>query len=390
MHVFSLRRVSAAAFIVAATCAVPAVWAQPFEEGKHYEFKAAVYARQETIAPLGPQKAKGLVIWNHGRSGSRAASEVAPPVARLFGQRGWDVYGLYRAFGVDSRSATYQLIQTALEKARTMGYQKIILMGQSAGGYGSVEAVRYGSDVVGIVALAPAAYGSYSGDGASKDWRSNDFMMRDLWEKFQGKPVRVAVAYFNGDVYYEDQVPNTRGPWVSALLAKYGAPNMVISQPAVPKLYGHSAGQSSAFAHRFGYCIYVLMETGTAPPCAEDDPATLATFNIKLPAASEIDTKEPYAGRWFGTWSGGRVISIPIFGRQGDRLPARYLSGISGNIHDKPENLDWPLQVTGNGIRRETTNTIFEFQLQGDKLVGTRTPKNDPDDKMTIVMRRAP
>lgn len=389
MSVFILRRLSVVAFAVAAVFA-GGTSAQTFEEGKHYEFKPAVYARQEMLQPLGPQKAKGMVIWNHGRSGSRAASEVAPPVARLFAQRGWDVYGLYRAFGIDSRSATYQLIQLALEKTQAMGYQKIILMGQSAGGYGAIEAVRYGSNVVGIVALAPAAFGSYSGDGASKDWRSNDFYARQLWEKFEGKPVRVAVAYFSGDVYYEEPSPNIRGPWVSALLAKYGTPNLVISQPAAPNLYGHSAGQSWAFAHRFGHCIYILMETGTAPPCAEDDPATLATFGIKMPASSEVDTTEPYAGRWFGTWSAGRLINITIFGRQGDRLPARYLSGISGDIHDKPENLDWPLQMSGNGIRRDTTNVIFEFRLEGDKLVGTRTPKNNPDDKMTIVMRRAP
>jgi pimeloyl-ACP methyl ester carboxylesterase len=389
MRVFNLRQLAIAAFALAAAFTGGAA-AQTFEEGKHYEFKPAVYARQEMLEPQGPQKAKGMVIWNHGRSGSRAASEVAPPVARLFAQRGWDVYGLYRAFGIDSRSATYQLIQLALEKTQAMGYQKIILMGQSAGGYGAIEAVRYGSDVIGIVALAPAAFGSYSGDGASKDWRSNDFYARQLWEKFEGKPVRVAVAYFSGDVYYEDQSPNVRGPWVSALLARYGTPNLVISQPAAPKLYGHSAGQSSAFAHRFGHCIYVLMETGTAPPCAEDDPATLATFGIKMPTSAEVDMREPYAGRWFGTWSGGRLINITIFGRQGDRLPARYLSGISGDIHDKPENLDWPLQVFGNRIRRETPTVTFEFQLEGDKLIGTRTPKNSPDDKMTIVMRRAP
>lgn len=363
--------------------------AQPFEEGKHYEFKPAVYERGETLAPKGAAAAKGLVIWNHGR-GNKAASETAPPIARFFGQRGWDVYGLYRGFGVDSRRATYEVLQIALKKSQELGYQKIILMGQSAGGFGSVEAVRYGSEVVGIVALAPAAYGSYSGESASRDWRMNDFMMRDMWEKFQGKPVRVAAAYFNGDVYYEDQVPNTRGPWLAETLTKYGVPNLVVNQPSTPPLYGHSAGLSWTFARRYGACIFELMETGIAPPCSDDDPATLTTFRITLPPASSVDTGEPYAGRWFGTWSGGRLVAIPILRREGNRLIARYISGTGADVQrDAPENLDWPITDTGNGLRRETTNTVFEFRLEGDKLLGTRTPKNNPDDKQTIVMKLA-
>lgn len=385
---YLLARLGLASFLAGAA-AIPAA-AQELIEGKHYEIVPAVYSGIAPITPLGADKAKGVILWSHGR-GNAAASEKAPPIALYFAQRGWDVFGAYRGFGVDDRARAQQIVQISIEWAKARGYRRIVLMGQSAGAYASVEAVRYGAEVEGIVALAPAAHGSGGGGTASPSWRQNDYAMRAMWERYEGKKLKVVTAYFSGDDFYEAHLPNVRGPWLKARLDGYGIPNYIISQPENGGLTGHGAGQYWNFARRFGPCIFGFVETGAAPPCAEDDPATLATFEIKLPPPGRFDGAEPFAGRWYGTWSGGRLVAIPIFRREGDKYPARYISGIGGSLNEKAEDLDWPLTADGSGIRRETSNTIFTFTLDGpDRLVGTRTPKKNPADKQTIVMRRAP
>lgn len=376
------------ASLLLAADATPAA-AQELIEGKHYEIVPAVYSGVAPIAPLGAENAKGVILWSHGR-GNVAASEKAPPIALFFAQRGWDVFGAYRGFGVDDRARAQQIVQISIEWAKARGYRRIVLMGQSAGAYASVEAVRYGAEVEAIVALAPAAHGSASGSTASSSWRQNDFAMRSLWERYEGKKLRVAVAYFSGDDFYEANQPNIRGPWLKAKLEAYSVPNYIVNQPEVGALIGHGAGQFWNFARRFGPCLFPFVETGIAPPCAEDDPATLKTFEIAFPATA-IDSAEPFAGRWYGTWSNGRVQAIPIFGRQGNTLPARYISGVGATREgDPPENLNWPLTLAGETIRRETSNAIFEFRLDGpDRLAGTRTSKTGGQN-YSIIMRRAP
>lgn len=384
-------RMTAARLLVASlllpAAATPTA-AQELIDGKHYEIVPAVYSGVAPIAPLGAENAKGVILWSHGR-GNVAASEKAPPIALFFAQRGWDVFGAYRGFGVDDRARAQQIVHISIEWAKARGYRRIVLMGQSAGAYASVEAVRYGAEVEAVVALAPAAHGSGGGGTASSSWRQNDYAMRSLWERYEGKRQKVAVAYFNGDDFYEAHHPHVRGPWLKAKLDSLGVPNFIISQPEMGGLDGHGAGQFWNFARRFGPCLLAFVETGIAPPCSEDDPATLRTFEIAMPAAP-VDRSEPFAGHWYGTWSNGRVQAIPIFRRRDASLLARYISGIGATREgDPPENLDWPLTLVGDTARRETSRAIFEFRLEGpDRLVGTRIPKTG-GQTLTIVMRRA-
>lgn len=361
---------------------IPAIaFGQTMVEGKHFDFSPAEY---HAAAPpvQGPKQAKGLVIWNHGR-GMTAADHKAPPLALHFAHRGWDVYGLYRGWGNDDRMRALQIVGAGIEKAWQMGYRRIVLMGQSAGAYAAIEAVRYGYEVDAIIAMAPAAHGNGS------YWQDNDYAMRPIWERFAGKKTKVAVAYFSGDDYYEAHAPNVRGPWLQAKLSSFGVPHYVINQPDIAGLKGHIAGHSWNFARRFGPCIFDFVDSGEAPACDEGDPGALATFQIVAPRL-ETAGAAALAGLWYGTWGGGRLIAILIEGVEGNRVLARYMTGLGANPSvETAESVDWPLTLTEAGMHRETANAVFEFRRDGDRLVGTMTAKHNPALRDEIVLQRA-
>lgn len=384
-----------------AVCLYPAVpSAQQMVEGTHFKLGPAEFANPEAPAAgsgnapktlslphRGPGTAKGAILWSHGRGESRAG-ELAPPLALLFAEREWDVFTLQRFWSADSRGKATSMVGQGIEKVRALGYQRLILIGQSAGAYASVEAIRYGYAADGVISLAHAAFND---SGTGTEWRSNDYGLRPSWEKFGGTKAIVAAAYFDNDLFYEAVVPNVRGPWLRQTLTQLGITHMVIDQPKVARLTGHGAGQTTNFARRFGICLFLLFEQQAPVPCDEGDPAALATFGIKLPPAAEFDPREPYAGNWFGTWSGGRLVAIPIFRRDGTQLAARYLTGHGARLAEAPQELDWPLTLDGDVLRRDTPITLFEFRLGKDGLLeGKRTPKANPAQAETIVMRRAP
>lgn len=356
---------------------------QTMVEGKHFDFSPAEY--HAAAPPIqGPEKARGLVIWNHGR-GMTTADHKAPPLALHFAHRGWDVYTLYRGWGSDDRIRALQIVGAGIEKAQQMGYGRIVLMGQSAGAYAAIEAVRYGYEIEAVIGLAPAAHGNGS------YWQDNDFAMRPIWEKYAGKKAKVAVAYFADDDYYEAHAPNVRGPWLRDKLRGFGIPHYVINQPSVADLKGHGAGQSWNFARRYGACIFAFVESGEVPPCEEGDPNTLATFQIAPPVAAGLDLTSPLTGLWYGTWGGGRMIAISMGSVAGNQLSARYLAGVGANPSaESASDVDWPLTLTATGLYRETANAVFEFQREGDRLVGTMTAKHNPALTDKIVLQRVP
>ena len=359
------------------------VFGQMMLEGKNYDFKPAEYS-MPAPPTLGPDKARGLVIWSHGR-GDTAASEQAPPLAHYFAQQGWDVYSLYRGWGSDDRTRAQQIVQAGVEKAQGLGYRRIVLMGQSAGAYASIDAVRYGAAVEAVIGLAPAAHGGGSTPGNA--WRQNDFAMRSIWESYGGVKAKVAVAYFSGDDYYEAHTPNIRGPWVAKKLQELGIPHFVISQPGVGSLTGHGAGQTGNFARRFGPCIYAFVETGTVPPC-DDDGASLATFRIALPTEFPRRDGDAYAGLWQGTWSHGRFTLI-AFGDTGAPAPrGLYRSGLSSG-QEKPENYSLALKRESWGLSWPLGRFVYEARPAADgTLAVVRYDPAKPNEQATATLRR--
>jgi pimeloyl-ACP methyl ester carboxylesterase len=109
---------------------------------------------------LGPERAQGLVIWNHGIQGTTESWKApAPPVLRLLQARRWDVIMVKRHHlaetmpgGPLSRTVMRTLDEVA--GARKAGYKKIVLAGQSFGGYVTMEAIDAAPDIDAAIAFA--------------------------------------------------------------------------------------------------------------------------------------------------------------------------------------------------------------------------------------------
>ena len=145
----------------------------------------------------GPERAVGIVIWNHGISGSTHSWRApAPPAFRLLQARGWDVIMLKRHHAAETMpgSTLLRTVQRTLEEAaasRKLGYRKVALAGQSFGGYVSLEAVDTSPDLDAVVAFAPGV--RPSGATGALDPSITDRILR------RAKVGRIAVVFPKND-----------------------------------------------------------------------------------------------------------------------------------------------------------------------------------------------
>src|SRR5204863_7582633 len=109
----------------------------------------------------------------------------------------------------------------------------------------SLMAADASSDVDGVIATAPAAYGSF--DDFYDSYRLNATKLYPLLE--QVKRARVMVFYFHGD----DFDPGGRGERSRDILQAKGVGYSIVDQPAY--LSGHWASSTGLFLRLYGNCI---------------------------------------------------------------------------------------------------------------------------------------
>lgn len=365
------RRFGLTLAFAAVLIAAPA-GAQNFLEERDYWYKPAIFPGRADLSkhPYGPDKAKGLVIWNHGYSPDKLAPEKVPPVMQYFAEAGWDSYHLQRhpIIGVGKGKAvagatqdlTTPLILHVLEQPQARAYSRIILMGQSRGAFATIQTGSLKPKIHGILPLSPAAFGDA---GKSREWRQNDTYIRGLWEKYKDSGILVAAGFFTGDDWFETQQPNVRGPYAEQRLTELGMANFIINQPGYHDMQGHGGGQSWEFARRFGPCLQYFFETGQKPSCLETDRNTATTFRIKLP---KLPAQDGYSGLWQGTWTNGRFAAAVIERDDKGDYKGTYRTGLGVN-GDKPDDNAWRL------VR------------EGDKLVRTRTHENNAGIRLSLL-----
>ena len=104
----------------------------------------------------GPQAATGLVVWSHGyflgidSTASAPQGEVGP-----FTAAGYDLYRFDRKYIRDWPGDAMQLVD-AVKQAKSMGYRRVILAGQSAGAWVSMAATMRGAPVDGVISVSAA------------------------------------------------------------------------------------------------------------------------------------------------------------------------------------------------------------------------------------------
>jgi hypothetical protein len=283
------------------------------------EAAGAVTARAETAgrpsvrfvpvpadaAPLGPDAARGVVVWSHGRSAfSEDSDSPAPPYLLAFRAAGFDVLRFDRLRDADTLEDGGDRLAREAEALAAAGYRRVVLAGQSFGGFLSLIAAGRTDAVDAVIATAPAAYGSFH--DAHGTWLHN---AHQLWPLLEGvRTARVLLAFFHGDEYD----PGGRGARADGILAARGLPRLVVDQPA--DLAGHGAAGTGLFVRRFADCLVRFAERAPRPgdPRCESDWGRTDGDPPPLPVAAGAAGPAALAGDWRGFYVNGRAIALSV------------------------------------------------------------------------------
>lgn len=287
-------------------------------------------------ALLGPSKARGAVVWSHGRSVEVEDSNAPTPLyMKTLRDAGWDVYRLDRMRVSDTLPNSSRALAGYADDLKGRGYQRVVLTGQSFGAFISLMAAGQTDRVDAVVGTAPAAFGNFS--EAYDSWRDN---ASQLWPILRGvRSARVMLFFFHGD----DFDPGGRGEPARSILAARGLDHMVIDQPAL--LTGHGAANTGMFVRRFGACIVRFAEAPPVPNDPSCDEAWGRTPSAELMQAAAsgprsggsepASTARPFLGTWYGAYINGREVALSVDKVDGDAVWADYVLG-PGMEPDQP------------------------------------------------------
>lgn len=332
---------------------------------------------------LGPKKAKGVVVWSHGRSiNSEDSKSPTPAYLEALREDGWDVLRFDRLSRGDTLNDSTRRLVDYTAALKKKGYKQVLLAGQSFGAFLSLMAADASAQVDAVIATAPAAYGSF--DEFYDSWRLNATKLYPLLEQVQR--ARVMVFYFHGDNFD----PGGRGERSREILAERGLGFSVVDQPAY--LTTHWAASSGLFLRRFGDCIRTFADDGDLKGEMVCNPrwGTMPSAELKLPpdmveprarhaslptVTATGSGASPRAARasvrfrdvWYGFYPNGREVLLGIESTQGNQLTAIYSVGPSiDNKHDAV----WTRR------KGRITNDGFVFQESGKSTLQFR-PRQD-------------
>jgi pimeloyl-ACP methyl ester carboxylesterase len=203
----------------------------------------------------GPSRAMGAIIWSHGRAvtsdGRRSDRRSAPTatIIRALGNTGWDVYRADRPPLFDTNTWGSAAVTLGVEKLRALGYKRIILAGQSAGGWISLTAMDRIDGLYAVVALSPATHGNLTVRTTQRASALREF--DELLGKRRSPATRVVIAFFEDDDYDPD--PTQRARIARERAQTPGIPLLLIDRPG--ELSGHTAGTELPMAQRFAACL---------------------------------------------------------------------------------------------------------------------------------------
>lgn len=286
----------------------------------------------------GPARASGLVIWNHGIHGTvMQYTAPVPPVFRLLQARGWDVVKIARNnLGETSgEQSLYRAVQRTLEEVaarRREGYARVILAGQSFGGYITLDAAESSKDIYGVVAMAPGVRAAVAG---RLEAAVTERTIRRLAVE------RLALVFPRGDTLFGSI---ERGPGAAKVLA--GRKGSFLLLDETHDIQDHGGGTTGKFAVKYGPCIVEYLtspEVGTGPVRCQATPAEQQSaakeLLPKLPdSVTVLHAPDALAGSWYGILEpSGEVVSFAIVdaGGIGRRAMFGSVSGWRrGGLHD--------------------------------------------------------
>ncbi len=225
--------------------------------------------RQGTLGPFrvsplhlrrGPEAARGVLVWGHGYGGPDRdnRSVPTPGLASVLNDAGWDVLRFDRHPGEDSLFTSQPRLAAALPALRAAGYRRVLLGGQSRGGWQAVMAASEQPELVeAVIAAAPAAHGE------TRRPNNHGAALEDFRRLLAGLPPggpRALLVLFDGDEFDAD--PERRAAMVEALARDRPAPLLALwPQQGIA---GHAGVADWRFTRLYGGCVLTLVQAPAA------------------------------------------------------------------------------------------------------------------------------
>jgi pimeloyl-ACP methyl ester carboxylesterase len=291
------------------------------------------------LASHGPDRALGIVIWNHGLSGTQVQwSTPLPPTLRLLQRRGWDVIAIKRHNLADAQSerSLPRAVERTLAEARQQrqaGYRRVVLAGQSFGGYITLEAAASADNIFAAIAMAPgvtasARYGRLDPTVTERDLQAT-------------RAERVALVFPRDDALFSHAV---RGASASRILTARTLPYFLVDETS--DITGHGGGMTARFALQHGLCMAEFLAATAPPPgrfaCPPNDEWQVLRELLlpdPMPALVLDSAKAPpgatdLAGRWYGLL-GDSVVFFALVEGVTPRILYRAASpSVSGAVRE--------------------------------------------------------
>jgi len=288
----------------------------------------------------GPDRANGVIIWNHGISGtSQSWMAPAPPVLRLLQSRGWDVLMLKRHHAAETENALYRTVQRTLQEAATLkksGYRKVTLAGQSFGGYVTLEAVDTSPDIDAAIAFAPGVR------AASATGRLDPSITDRILQR--AKVGRLALLFPKDDALFGYLV---RGESAQAILSRRTLPYLLLDETS--GISGHGGGATGRFALRYGLCLADFLAATTppagrfvCPPIADEWPvvrelllpASIDRTNLLREASTFPEPVGSLIGLRWAVLGDTVVLLAPVSSGPGQLRLLYRSTGVTSGVYD--------------------------------------------------------
>lgn len=201
----------------------------------------------------GSATAAGVYVWGHGLGSLNGAGALADdrgsqpqPDVRAFNNAGFDVVRFDRDPNADARDRAAGWLEEALQDLRRRGYRRIVVGGQSRGGWNSLQMLTHAGLADAVVAISPAAHGS----GGNTNLMAQYDDLRQIVDAVPPARTRLAFVQFKADPFAGD-LPGRKAlierlrPRLDGLL--------ILDQPE--GFSGHFGGNTASFAKRYGACL---------------------------------------------------------------------------------------------------------------------------------------
>lgn len=208
----------------------------------------------------GPERARGVLVFAHGKSGQDDRGRQPQPWTRHFNNAGFDIWRFDRHPNSDETYRAASWYKADLAELRRRGYRTVIASGQSRGGWMSMMMLEEPNLVDGVIAIAAAAHYRWQ-DVTSESHMNQVRQMENVLVRAHGSSrARLAVVDFRNDPLVPQ--PDRR----AALLREHGqrfAGFLLLDRPE--GFEGHGVGNTSAFNNQFGACLLRFVTAPTAP-----------------------------------------------------------------------------------------------------------------------------